>query len=76
MTLALLAAFLLGAPTLLSLCLGVAPRRLAALMHPATAVRSLTLAALVAALTTGFGLAVLALTLLASAGAVAKLGHW
>lgn len=76
MTLAVLSAFLLGAPILLSVLLGAAPRHLAALMHPALAVRALAVTAFVAALTTGFGLAVLALMLLARASDIARIGHW
>jgi Zn-dependent protease with chaperone function len=66
----------LAAAAVLSLALGTAPGRLAALMRPATAVRVLVLAALTAALTTGFALSVLALVALARAGEVAEIGHW
>lgn len=66
----------LGAALALSLALGWAPRRLATAMRPATAVRTLVLAALAAALTTGFALSDVALTALARVGEVAELGRW
>ncbi len=67
---------LVGAALALSLALGWAPRHLAAAMRPATAVRTLVLTGLVAALTTGFALSDVALTALAHDGEVAELGHW
>lgn len=66
----------LGAALALSLVLGWAPLRLATAMRPATAVRTLVLAALVSALATGFALSDVALTALARDGEVAELGHW
>ena len=66
----------LGAALALSLTLGWAPRRLADAMRPATAVRTLVLAGLAAALTTGFALTDVALTAIAHDGEVAELGHW
>ncbi len=67
---------LVGAALALSLALGWAPRHLAAAMRPATAVRTLVLTGLAAALTTGFALSDVALTALAHDGEVAELGHW
>lgn len=67
---------LVGAAVALSLALGCAPRHLAAAMRPATAVRTLVLTGLAAALTTGFALSDVALTALAHDGEVAELGHW
>jgi Zn-dependent protease with chaperone function len=63
-------------PLLISCLLGLAAPWIGRRLPPATAVRVLTPAALVAALTTGFCLAVLAFNALARVPAIARLGHW
>ncbi len=63
-------------PLLISACLGLAGRRLGRWLPPATAVRTLAVAALVTALATGFSLTVLGFALLAQLPPLAALGHW
>ena len=63
-------------PAAVSAGLWLAGPRLARRLPPATAVRLLTLASLLTALSTGFVLAVAAFLVLARVPAVALLGHW
>src|SRR3954465_8656091 len=63
-------------PVLISGLLGLAAPWVGRRLPPATAVRVLTPAALVAALTTGFCLAVLAFNALARVPIIARIGHW
>jgi len=63
-------------PLLVSGVFCLSGSRLGRWMPPASAVRLLTLAAVVTALTTGFVLAVAAFEVLAGIPAVATLGHW
>ena len=66
----------LGLTLLLPLVLGVSAGQLSDRLRPAAATRWLTASALVAALTSGFSLAVLGFTLLARWPLLARLGHW
>lgn len=66
----------LALPLLLGLVLYAGAGRLGAALPPATAVRLLTLAALVAAASTGFVLAVVGFSFLAQHPEIAELGHW
>src|SRR4051794_27112354 len=63
-------------PLLVSVLLGASASRLGRRLPPATAVRLLTAAMLVAALATGFVLAVAGVLVLAQIPLVAALGHW
>ncbi|MEO6019862.1 MAG: M56 family metallopeptidase [Knoellia sp.] len=67
---------LLMVPALVSVALFVAGARLGRLLPPTTAVRLLTLAALVGALSTGFVLSVAAFISVGQLGPVAALGGW
>ncbi len=63
-------------PLAVSVLLWFIGPRLTRLLHPATAVRLLTITALVTALGTGFVLAVAGFVVVAQLGPVAAVGHW
>lgn len=63
-------------PLILSVLLGVGGPVLAPAMRPATAVRSLTVSAVTAAVAMGLSLTVVALFVLARVHDIAVLGHW
>lgn len=67
---------LMLAPVVVSVVLAAMARRVGQLLPPATAVRLLTVAALVTALSTGFVLAVAGFVAVAQVPAVASLGTW
>ena len=66
----------IGLTLLLPLVLGVSAGQISDRLRPAAATRWLTAGALVAALASGFSLAVLGFTLLARWPLLARLGHW
>lgn len=66
----------IAAPVALSVLLGLVGPSVAPAMRPGTAVRLVSVAAFIAALATGFSLAVSAFYLLARAAGVAAIGHW
>lgn len=66
----------MGLPVVVSALFWLTGARLGRLLPPATAVRLLSLGALLTALSSGFVLAVAAFLVLAQVPAVAALGHW